>query len=296
MSIWRTSEAYEEHARRGRTSGWRYVLVGLLGMVLGVVAGAAVLLPLQLAGLLPGDLAARMQDPGDAEVFFGSVGVMFLCLLVGFALAARWVQGKRFGDIVGRWRWREFGLGLGAWSLVLVLLVGLDALVAPDGFEITASPETIGFACLALLALVPQIFAEEFVFRGWLTQGLLLALRRPLPAAIVSGLIFGSVHIPNGVPQTVSATVFGVLMALLAMRLGGIAFTTGLHLANNFFGAVLVVSAQDVFRGAPGVLSQSTPQLMWFDVVASCAALAILTALAGRMAGSRPLQNARAEV
>lgn len=278
---------FAQYARRGRNGPVRYGLALALGLVLSVVLGAAVLLPLQLAGLLPVDLATRMTDASAPEVFFPATGVMFGCLLLGCVLAARWVQGKRLRDIVGAWRWRLFGLGLALWTLVLVAGAGADALLAPEGFSFTATPQTLSVAGLALVALVPQVFAEEFIFRGWITQGLLLALKRPWPTAIVSGIVFGSVHIPNGLPQAASATLFGVLTAVIAIRLGGIAFTTGLHLANNLFGAVIVVSAQDVFRGLSGVIRQSTPQLMWWDVAVSAAGLTCLTFVVLKLTSSR---------
>ncbi len=122
--------------------------------------------------------------------------------------------------------------------------------------------------------ILVQTFGEEFIFRGYLTQGFLLALKKPLPAAIASGLLFGSVHIPNGIPQALNATVFGIVCALIAIRTGGIALTFGLHLANNYFGAVVVVSGADVFKGSPGIITQTTPQLIWWDLCIAVAALA----------------------
>jgi hypothetical protein len=53
---------------------------------------------------------------------------------------------------------------------------------------------------------------------------------------------------------------------VIAIRTGGIAFTYGLHLANNVFGAVVLISSGDAFHGSPGVITQSTPGLMWWDV------------------------------
>jgi len=108
------------------------------------------------------------------------------------------------------------------------------------------------------------------------TPAWVVAFRRPLPAALLSGLILGAVHIPNGAPQAASATVFGVLLALIAIRTRGIAFTTGLHLVNNLFGAVVVVSAGDVFRGSPGLISQNTPHLMWWDMAVGSVLLLVV--------------------
>ena len=133
---------------------------------------------------------------------------------------------------------------------------------------------TASLAAAALAAIAVQTFAEEYIFRGYLTQGLFLAFKHPLPAAVVSGLVFGSVHIPNGASQALNAVVFGFICAMIAIRTGGIALTWGLHLANNYFGAVVVVSANDAFKGSPGIFTQNTPQLTWWDLFLGVVALA----------------------
>jgi hypothetical protein len=100
--------------------------------------------------------------------------------------------------------------------------------------------------------------------------------------AVVSGLIFASLHIPNGIPEAANAVVFGIVTALIVMRTGNLAFTYGLHLVNNLFGAILVVSSSDVLHGSPGVFTQATPDLMWMDVLASCAAFGVVWWLVAR--------------
>jgi membrane protease YdiL (CAAX protease family) len=121
----------------------------------------------------------------------------------------------------------------------------------------------------AFIGIGIQTFSEELIFRGYATQGILLVFKKPLMAAIVSGLFFGAVHIPNGIPQALNATIFGIVCAMLTIRTGSIALTTGLHLANNYFGAALLVSGSDVFQGSPGLFTQNTPHLMWWDLCLS---------------------------
>jgi len=269
-----------DYARRGRTAWWLYLVTIGLALLLAALFGTVLITGLMLMGKLPSDLTQQMTTPSRPDVFFATVGEMFSSILAGLVLAARLVQQKRFTDIVGAWSWRMFGLGAGAWAIVSILAVAVDMAIAPSGFRVTVGPGTLPLAGLALVSLAPQAFTEEFVFRGFLTQGFFLAFKRPWPAAVISGVVFGLMHIPNGAPQAASATVFGILTALIAIRYGGIALTFGLHLVNNLFGAVVVVSAGDVFHGLPGVLSQATPNLMWWDVATSTLGLIIVTRIA----------------
>jgi membrane protease YdiL (CAAX protease family) len=167
------------------------------------------------------------------------------------------------------------------WLAVCVLAAIGDFLIEPRGFGFTASGRTVTLMLWAVHALAIQTFAEEFVFRGYLTQALFLATRRPFLTALASGAIFGALHIPNGWPQAASAVMFGVVTALIAIRTGGIAFTFGLHLVNNLFGAFVVVSANDVFRGSPALITQSTPNLMWLDAFVPLVAMAAALWVAG---------------
>jgi membrane protease YdiL (CAAX protease family) len=272
-----------EFAARGKNAWWRYILATMLAMVIAAVLGTAIVVVLKLSGRFPADLSVQILHPTRPVTFFATVGTIFGVLLAGFIGATRLVQGKRLGDIVGTWNWSLFLLAGALWFAVQGAAALIGFLVHPHDFAITASSATGRLAIWAFTGLAIQTFAEEYVFRGYVTQALLLASRRPAVAALFSGLLFGALHIPNGTPQAIWATCFGVVAALIAIRTGGLAFTYGLHLANNLFAGVIVVSAGDVFKGIPGVITQSTPQIMGWDVGVGVAAMLGALMLAYRL-------------
>jgi len=238
---------------------------------------ALALLGVALAALhlLPPDLAQQMQASGNPWIFFTSVGVIFAVLGAGLAVAAMLVQRKYPRDIIGAWQWRLFLWGLLIWLAVQLILAGVDFAIAPSGFSLAGHAPPL-LAVWIFGAILIQTFTEEFLFRGFVTQAIVLILRKPLPAACVSGLVFGALHIPNGWPQAINAAWFGIVCAFVAIRTGGIALTSGIHLANNYFGAIGVVSGGDVFKGSPGLVIQNTPQLQWWDLGMAVVALAVL--------------------
>ena len=280
-----------EFASRGKNAGWRYLLATALAFLMALALGTMVIVALMLAHRFPADLSVQILHPTRPVTFFVTVGAMFGVLLGGFVAAARLVQGKRFGDIIGAWDWRLFACAVALWLAVQCLAALIDYWLHPHDFQITASAATGRLAIWAFGGLAIQTFAEEFIFRGYLTQALVLATRRTIPAALISGLIFGALHIPNGTPQALWATFFGVIAALITIRTGGLAFSYGLHLANNLFAGMVVVSADDVFNGIPGVITQSTPQGMGWDmavgVVAMLGALWLANRLSPRPSSAR---------
>jgi hypothetical protein len=261
-------------AARGKTAWWRYVAAIVLAIVLWLLFVTVAIVAIEFAHAMPADVGQALTQPKNIQLFYGGTGGLFGLLLVALTLAVRLLHGKRFGDIVGVWSWRRMARGAAIWLGVCLLAVVVDYLLQPSGFHSTAGAATATLALWAAPSLTVQTFTEEFIFRGYVTQALLLATRRPMVTAALSGLAFAALHIPNGWPQAASAAAFGVITALIAMRTGGIAFTFGLHLVNNLFGAVIVVSANDVFRGSPALITQATPHLMWLDATIPFVALA----------------------
>lgn len=275
-------DAYLFYARQGRTQWWRYPLTIVAALMLATLITAVSMLLLSFLGLPPQRFAQQLAKPSDAGIFFAGLGLLFASLCAGWALAAFLIQRKRPGEIIGQWQWSLFCAGAALWLVVQSILAAIDFAIAPGGFSLSHAG-TPWIAIWALVVLLIQTFTEEFIFRGFLTQAILLAVKKPLPAACLSGLVFGAMHIPNGVPQAINATWFGMICAFLAIRTGGIALTSGVHLANNYFGAVAVVSAGDVFKGAPGLVTQDTPGLTWWDLGLALIALALLPWLARRL-------------
>lgn len=281
-------------AARGKNAWWRYA-ASLLA------AGAGTLVLFTVATFvfsalhwIPRDFAKELRQPHDVRMFFLGVAMVFGALLAASAGAFHFIQKKRIGDIAGAWHWSGFLWGAAIWSLVQLGITLVDFAIAPHGFRVTAGRGTLLLALTALAALPVQTFAEEFVFRGWLTQGLLLLFRRPLPAAVASGALFGALHIWNGVPEAVGAFVLGTVCALIAIRTAGLSLVFGLHLANNYFGAVIAVSAGDVFRGCPGLFEQDTPGLVWSDVGLMTLALVLVLRFGTRVPSSAGFANQRA--
>ncbi len=273
-------EAFLDFARRGKNTWWRYLTATIAALLLTLAVGVAVLMALTLSGAVSAEVVqSALTSPADAPRFFAANGLLFGLILAAFAVAVAWIHRKRPLDLLGRWSWRDYGLGAAVWVGALVVLSGVDYLIAPADFSFNGSAKTLSLLFWAGAGLLVQTFAEEYIFRGYATQGLLLAIKNPYATSAVSGLLFGLIHIPNGLPQAAAATALGAALALIAIRRGGIAFGAGLHYVNNLFGAVVLVSGADVFKGSPALLQQNSPQLLWWDTFAVTAAALLVAAV-----------------
>jgi membrane protease YdiL (CAAX protease family) len=263
-------------ARRGKPGGWRYPVVLLVGLILWIVLGVVGLIAgLAATGNFKPEVLKDLTDPRQTGPYFTLIGITFGALLIGIWAASRLIQGKQFGDIVGRWRWGLVAKGLGLWFGVVALNILADFLLRPQGFSLSPDLHAPLFVLWVAPALAVQTFAEEFVFRGIVTQGLVRAFRRPWLVCLLSGLVFGSAHIPNGAASAVSATLLGMVLAFLAIETGGLSLGWGLHLINNLFAGIVVVSSSDVFKGGHALLYQNTPGLDGFDLAFTAAGLLV---------------------
>jgi membrane protease YdiL (CAAX protease family) len=101
----------------------------------------------------------------------------------------------------------------------------------PD--DLGANRSTVALLAVAFLVSVVAPIAEEFFFRGFF-YGALRNWRGVLPAAIITGLVFGAIHAGSADWQfLLPLGVFGFLLCLLRERTGSLYPCIVLHCANN---------------------------------------------------------------
>ena len=284
MPAFITTPSFRDQALIGRHAFWRYLVAFLIALAVEAIVSVIYVVAVLTAGLRMEELQTAVADPARPMLFFPLIGISFAGWLIGFGLGALWLHGKNPLRLLGNWTWAGFLLGGGIWLIVLAANTAADYALQPDGFTLRLAPIDASVIAVIAAALAIQTFTEEYVFRGYLTQALLKISQNSWVAIIVGGVIFGAFHIPNGIPQAISAGVMGMAFAWITLRTGSIAFAAGVHFINNLYGAVVVVSGEDVFKGAPGLLTQVTPDLMWWDIgFAGVALVAIMVVLARRL-------------
>lgn len=208
--------------------------VGLIAAFGAALVGA---LCVGIVGALAG---ADFDDPTPA-VNIGATVVQDLCLVAAAIL---------FAGMAGRPLPAQFGLrptspwkALG-WmvatfvafyviTLIWVAIVGGDPDDEKLPDELGADRSTFALLAVAFLVSVVAPIAEEFFFRGFF-YGALRNWRGVLPAAIITGLVFGAIHAGSADWEfLLPLGVFGFLLCLLRERTGSLYPCIVLHCANN---------------------------------------------------------------
>lgn len=216
-----------------RPGGFPYANWGAWAAVLGVVlalgTGVVLAIPFSIIG-----------SDGQGELTtFGNVGVQAMTelgfLLVPMVIAAQH-GAATLGVILGRLGVRRFHASALKWmgAAVLAYLLFNAVYVAVFG-EPQQEDIAEGFGAIPIQVVLIVILApisEEICFRGMLFGGLRTKLP-VVPAALVGGLLFGSLHALTGITAVPPLVVFGFLLCLLYEKTGSVVPGIVLHMLNN---------------------------------------------------------------
>ena len=160
---------------------------------------------------------------------------------VGAAILFAWRAGPllpvQFGLVRTR-VWPAIGwmalayVGYGLLSNVWAQIVDTDAEdKLPTSLGVDESTVALVAVCVLVTVIAP--LAEEFFFRGYFF-GALRNWRGPWPAALITGVVFGGIHVGSA-PAVflLPLAIFGVVLCLLRWRTGSLLPCVALHAINN---------------------------------------------------------------
>jgi membrane protease YdiL (CAAX protease family) len=184
---------------------------------------------------------ALVEAPADGEDLSSAAQVVLqLAAAIGFVagpvLIAFFRKGNTMRGALAELGVRRFRRSAWAW---MAATVGVYLLFAGIYIALVGEPEqedvAEGFGAVPfqiLLIVIAAPISEEICFRGMLFSG----LRERLPtvaAALISGAIFGALHLTTGALVVPPLIAFGFFLALLYERTGSILPGMILHMLNN---------------------------------------------------------------
>jgi membrane protease YdiL (CAAX protease family) len=233
-------------AMRSRDWAWWRPLLGLalLGVVYVVAVFVIVILSL-LTGLAPDLALLDLVDP--AVLLLTNLTLIVAIPTVWLAWAVAHGMGTGWSSsVLARLRWRllprfvviallTLGTGI-ALSVLLGFLLGDD--------EVTGPVPGLGWLLLVVFLTTPlQSAAEEYLFRGYLSQTIAGWIRAPragaVVAAVVTAALFSAAHLPPDFLTFLDRFVFGLAASAVVWLTGGLEAAIVLHAVNNVLVFVL---------------------------------------------------------
>jgi membrane protease YdiL (CAAX protease family) len=184
---------------------------------------------------------------------------MFIFALLGLYLVVKKVHKKSFISIITAYQKIRFGRFFFAffiWGLLVIISTVGAYLMNNEGVTIQFDPGNFAVLLIVLFVLMPiQTSTEEFLFRGYLLQGLSIVFKNGWVPLIITSLLFGLVHMSNPEAEAYGwqimlpyYTLFGLFLGMLTLLDEGLELSLGIHAANNIISGLLVTSPNSVLQ------------------------------------------------
>lgn len=274
---------YIKQAFKSLHEWWRY-LVGIIIIFLASQIGS---IPLLIAVMFKvmaegGDIES-IQDPNVMMTVLDSNLTLFLMLLsfavglLGVYLVVKFLHKQPFVELTTSRKkidWGRVFFGFALIAITTIVVTGLDYYNNPEDYVLQFN--LVPFVILAIIAIIMiplQTSFEEYLFRGYLMQGIgVLAKNKWLPLLITS-VVFGGLHLANPEVDKLGNVIMifyigtGFFLGIMTLMDEGMELALGFHAGNNLIAALLVTADWTVFK-TNSVLKDISEPSAGFDVIA----------------------------
>lgn len=230
------------------THPWRRLasFIVLAGVLMMVMAFAVSLVITGLPGMreqaanlgpLPDGPLSLIDESLQVLLLASTLGGAAFGILVAAALTYRQVL-KDFLWPRRRFDAEQLGIGFLAMACVCIVTIPIYLAMGSQWDPPILDPQYLDrtrliYVSAMILGLLVAAAAEEAVCRGVLLRLTGLVTRRPLILCLINGIVFSAIHLDPDPVAFVSRAVSGGVWTWAALRLGGLEFAIGAHLANN---------------------------------------------------------------
>ena len=167
--------------------------------------------------------------------------------------------------------WSRFWFSFLFWGIVSTCLILLNYVLSPEDYIMNF--KLIPFIILAVIAIifVPlQTSFEEYLFRGYLMQGIGVATKSKWIPLVSTSIVFGMLHIANPEVEKLGYVIMvyyigtGLFLGIMTLMDEGLELALGFHAANNLFTALLVTADWTAFQTHSILKDMSSPESAGF--------------------------------
>jgi len=272
---------YIKQAFKVEHDWWLYlvgVIIIFIGSQLGQIPFLIAIITKSMAN--GGDLSSLDYD---AMMSILDLNLSLFLLLLSFAiglvvvfLVVKYIHKQTLRSLTtsrAKIDWSRFWFAFLIWGVTTACFILLEYYSSPENYTFNFKP--IPFLILVLISVVfipLQTSFEEYLFRGYLMQGLgVLAKNRWVPL-IFTSTIFGLLHIANpeieklGYVLLVHYIGTGFLLGIMTLMDEGLELALGFHAANNLIAALLLTADWTAFQTHSILKDISDPEMSNVEV------------------------------
>lgn len=196
-------------------------------------------------------------------------GMLMLIVAVRFLHRFRWTHLTTARPSVD---WKRICFSFLIWGGINAAMILLGAALNTEEVIWNFNAEKFAVLFLIALLMIPiQTSFEEYVFRGYLMQGLGLATKTNWFPLLFTSVAFGLMHLSNPEVAKLGYGIMifyigtGFLLGVITLMDEGMELSLGFHAANNLITALLVTTDWTAFQTHAVFRDQSQPNL-WLEL------------------------------
>lgn len=270
---------YIAQAFKGLHEWWRYI-IGILVIFMAVVLGQ---IPFTIAVILKaisdGDSILGMSESKLMTLLEPNLNLFLMLLsfaggLIGIFLVAKYVHKQSIVSLTtsrSKIDWKRFWFSFILWGIVSTSFIFLDYYTSPENYVLNFKLVPFLILCLIAIVLIPvQTSFEEYLFRGYLMQGMGVITKTKWIPLITTSVVFGLLHIANPEVKQLGYVVMvyyigtGLFLGIMTLMDDGLELALGFHAANNLFTALLVTADWTALQTHSVFKDTSLPQAAGF--------------------------------
>lgn len=239
---------YITQGRQGKLGMWKYIPIplGFMGlMFLNYLAAQMLNIDTETV------MKQQIESIGKNGLFLQLL-IPFVFFLAGLLFWVRYVHQQSILSLTTSRKKVDWNRVFFIFFLMGSFIIGstlITYFISPENYLINF--ELVPFLILAIIALilVPiQTSFEEYLFRGYLMQGLGLATKNKWVPLLLTSILFGVMHAANPEVEKIGAILMvyyigtGLFLGIITLMDEGLELSLGFHAANNLITVLLVTA------------------------------------------------------
>lgn len=151
--------------------------------------------------------------------------------------------------------WNRILFSFSVWGGFTIVSTMILYYMSPENFTINFEPSKFFVFLVLAIVLIPlQTSFEEYLFRGYLMQGIGVVTKSRLVPLLITSVFFGVMHIANPEVGKLGMVIMiyyigtGFFLGVITLMDEGLELAIGFHAANNLIGALLVTADWTAFQ------------------------------------------------
>jgi membrane protease YdiL (CAAX protease family) len=200
---------------------------------------------------------AAISEKGENLFLLESLSI-FVVFLIMLLLWVKFIHKQSITSLTTSRKkidWSRVVFAFSIWGLITAGFVLVGYLWDPNSLVWNFQPKKfLGLLVIAVLMIPLQTSFEEYLFRGYLMQGLGAKFNSRFVPLFLTSLAFGLLHIANPEVAKLGNVVMiyyigtGFFLGAITLVDEGLELALGFHAANNLIGALLVTAKWTAFQ------------------------------------------------